>query len=256
MATSDSGELFAADLAEAEGAGLLLKLANAPEPTYRFRHALIQEAIYRGMLRDERSFQHGRAALALEQRQRAGSQRWAVVLARHFAAAGEHEQAVHFFEMAGDHALRAFANDEAIILFRSALEVAKQEGSRVPALAAPPALGLGGKLAQVLWRTGKRDEVDSATGCHHVGWRVRCSWARRSRSTLPLGQMAVDENRFAEARVAYGTAEKLLGDRPQERDGQAVRNLWLEVMISGWAQFYCQAKEPELAERGFRLPVL
>ena len=59
------------------------------------------------------------------------------VLARHFAAAGEHEQAVHFFEMAGDHALRAFANDEAIILFRSALEVAKQEGSHVPALAAP-----------------------------------------------------------------------------------------------------------------------
>ena len=75
------------------------------------------------------------------------------------------------------------------------------------------------------------------------------------RLALLLGQMAVDENRFAEARVAYGTAEKLLGDRPQERD-EAVRNLWLEVMISGWAQFYCQAKEPELAEGSLRLPVL
>ena len=38
----------------------------APEPAFRFRHALIQEATYNGLLRAERRRLHGRAAWALE----------------------------------------------------------------------------------------------------------------------------------------------------------------------------------------------
>ncbi len=131
--------------------------ASSPEPTYRFRHALIQEATYRGMLRPERRRLHGRAAWALEAMSETRLDEVAAVLGRHFAAAGQAERAVHYFEMAGDHAITAFANDEAISSFGSALEIADRERSGSEAMTRA-ATSLRAKLAQVLWRTGRRGD--------------------------------------------------------------------------------------------------
>ncbi len=47
-------------------AGLLLEPHSWPEPVYRFRHALIQEATYGGLLRSRRRQLHARAAWGLE----------------------------------------------------------------------------------------------------------------------------------------------------------------------------------------------
>jgi predicted ATPase len=41
-------------IAELCASGLIHEVRQLPEPAYRFRHALIQEATYRGMLRARR----------------------------------------------------------------------------------------------------------------------------------------------------------------------------------------------------------
>ena len=45
---------------------LLRQVSGPPEPVYRFRHALIQEAVYNSLLGAERRLLHSRAAWALE----------------------------------------------------------------------------------------------------------------------------------------------------------------------------------------------
>ena len=113
-------------LAELCAKDLLQEVAKDPEPVYRFRHALIQEATYNGLLRAERRRLHGRAAWALEAASQGRTEEVAAVLGRHFAAAGESARALRYFEMAGDHATEAFANDEAVSSFRSALAIAAE----------------------------------------------------------------------------------------------------------------------------------
>ena len=43
-------------------------LEAAPGPTFRFRHAMIEEAIYNGLVSAERRLLHGRVAWMLEER--------------------------------------------------------------------------------------------------------------------------------------------------------------------------------------------
>ena len=46
--------------------GLLAEVRGASEPTYRFRHALIQDATYKSLMKDQRRRLHAKAAWALE----------------------------------------------------------------------------------------------------------------------------------------------------------------------------------------------
>ena len=112
-------ELSASDLVHPEQAA-------AAASRYRFRHALLQEAIYLGLLRAERRDLHARAAAALAAASSDRLPEVAAVLGRHYAAAGNAEQAVHYLELAGDHATDAFANEEAIASFRAALAVTQR----------------------------------------------------------------------------------------------------------------------------------
>ena len=151
---------------------------------------------------------------------------------------------MRYFQMAGDHALRAFANSEAIASFRRALEIATQESLRMPEMVLD-ALVLRGRLAEILWRTGQRagcrdllrDAIDAAgtAGAH-----------QRVRLALLLAQMEIDEAHYDDAAAAYDKAEKLLGARPLD-EGEETTDLWLEIMLAGRAQLYMWLREPELA---------
>ena len=120
---SELGDELDDALAELVSAGLLTEVRSQPEPLYRFRHAVIAEATYHGLLRSQRRQLHARAAWDLEASATDRLEEVAAVLGRHFAAAGEDDRAVHYLEMAGDHAARIFANEEAIALYRQALAV-------------------------------------------------------------------------------------------------------------------------------------
>ena len=249
-ATCGAGEQLAAHLVEAAGAGLLGDVANASEPTYRFRHALVQEAISRGMLRGERRRLHGRVAWALELLSQGRIPEVSAVLARHFTAAGEQGAAVRYFDMAADHALRAYANNEAITLFRSALDIAEQESSRTERVARA-ALRFRGKLAQVLWRVGRRGEA------REVLQDAVCSLGIAEPPKRSSGATTwADGDRRAPVRRGRSRLRRC-GKPPRGPSAgkdEATVNLWLEIMINGRAQLYLHQKPGRTHESCFGRP--
>ena len=132
--TEPDGELLPA-VSELCSAGLLVQAANVPEATFRFRHSLIQEATYKGLLRAHRATLHSRAAWGLEQASAGRLEEVAGLLGHHYALAGEVERAAHYLALAGDRAALTFANDEARASYSWAIELL----GRDPAQAVPVA---------------------------------------------------------------------------------------------------------------------
>ena len=214
----------------------LLQEVPGAEPVYRFRHSLIQEATYSGLLRAERRQLHARTAWALEAAADGRTDEVAAVLGRHFAAAGETDRALRYFELAGDHATASFANDEAISSFRSALALAGEGEAAVE---------LQAKLANVLWRTGRRGQAREA---FQAGLRMVAAddTLRRAHLLTRLGRLEVADSHFAAAWAAYDAAEELLGGNPEEMDA-ATAEEWLELMLDGRACQYTTENQPEQA---------
>ena len=115
-------ELSASDLVHSEP-------PESAGSVFRFRHALIQEATYLGLLRNDRRDLHARAASALEAASACQLPEVATVLGRHYAIAEDAGRALHYLELGGDHATDAFANDEAMASFREALTVTGHAGA-------------------------------------------------------------------------------------------------------------------------------
>ncbi len=239
---SVTGEALGRAIAELSSVGLLQEVTGLPEPTYRFRHALIQEATYLGMLRPERRRLHGRVAWTLEAMSAGRLEQVASVLGRHFAAAGESERAVHYFEMAGEQAARAFANEEAISSFRSALAIVEDEANNK--VVARAAAGLWTKLAEVLWATWRLGEAREALQA--AIRQVDPDDALQGAHLYALlGKLEGDDHPHGAALAAFDAAEELLGERPWEK-GDAWADVWLEIMLDGRAEFHLDRNEPEL----------
>ena len=125
-AVTEMNEASSLAVAELCGTGLLSEVRQLPEPVYRFRHALIQEATYRGLLYSQCRALHARAAWGLEAASAERLEEVAAVLGHHFHLAGEAERAVHHLEVAARHAVAMFAVDEALTYARRALLAAKE----------------------------------------------------------------------------------------------------------------------------------
>jgi DNA-binding SARP family transcriptional activator len=231
-----TGQSLGSALDELRDKDFLHEVPGRAEPVYRFRHALIQEATYSGLLRAERRLLHGRAAWALEAAAEGRTDEVAAVLGRHFAAAGEPGRALRYYEIAGDHATVSFANDEAISSFRSALEIAGEDAAVVE---------LQAKLANVLWRTGRRGQAREA---FQAALRAvpAGDTLRRAHLLTRLGRLEVSDNHFEAAWAAYDAAEELLGGNPEEMDAATVEE-WLELMVDGRACQYSTERHPEQA---------
>jgi class 3 adenylate cyclase/tetratricopeptide (TPR) repeat protein len=238
-ATCDAGDELAPHLAEVAGAGLLGELATAPEPTYRFRHALVQEAVYRGMLRPERRRRHGRVAWALESLSNGRLPEVAGVLGQHFAAAAEHERALHYFELAGDHATAAYANEEAIASFRSAVELCESPASSSPSA---DEHRLWGKLADVYSITGRRDEARPAFH-RALALADPSDVLGRARLNTWLGSLETYDARFEAALAHLEQAKKLLPPDPIDAD-QATFDQWFSTM-ERWSEYHRWRGQPD-----------
>jgi DNA-binding SARP family transcriptional activator/tetratricopeptide (TPR) repeat protein len=235
-----AGEPLDAALDELRARDFLHEVAGRAEPVYRFRHALIQEATYNGLLRAERRLLHGRAAWALEAAADGRTDEVAAVLGRHFAAAGEPERALRYYEIAGDHATASFANDEAISSYRAALEIAG-EGEAPMKLQ----VELQAKLANVLWRTQRRGQAREA---FQAALRAvpAGDTLRRAHLLTRLGRLEVSDSHYEAAWAAYDAAEDLLGGNPEEMDAATVEE-WLELMVDGRACQYTTEHQVEQA---------
>jgi TOMM system kinase/cyclase fusion protein len=98
-------------LVEAE---FLYQQGLPPQATYRFKHALIQDAAYQSLLRSTRQRYHQRIAQVLEARFSESCQTQPELLAHHYTEAGLVELAIPHWRRAGQRALEGSAYVEAI----------------------------------------------------------------------------------------------------------------------------------------------
>ena len=121
--------------------------ARWPEPVFRFRHSLIQEAAYRSLLRRSRQELHRRAAEGIEGLGAERADALVGMLALHWEAAGDDERALTAHRRAAEAALRLFALEE--------------RSSTGPECSTPPSASAGRRrtpavLDARLWRGGLR----------------------------------------------------------------------------------------------------
>ena len=100
--------------------GLVRLAAERPEIEYLFRHALVQDAAYGSLLKQERRELHGRVGEALEALYPERTGELAPVLAMHFEQAGDSEKAIDYYAAGGQHALLQNAIQEAFGAFDQA----------------------------------------------------------------------------------------------------------------------------------------
>jgi class 3 adenylate cyclase/tetratricopeptide (TPR) repeat protein len=104
---------------------LLLEHGQLPQATYAFRHALIQDAAYRSVLRRTRTTLHERIAQSLERRSGDDAAIAPEVIARHFEAARRPDAAAAHYRRAARHAAESFAHREAITHLEKAIELVR-----------------------------------------------------------------------------------------------------------------------------------
>jgi TOMM system kinase/cyclase fusion protein len=109
-------------LVEAE---FLYQQGLPPQATYTFKHALIQETAYQSLLRSTRQQYHQRIAQVLEAQFPETAETQPELLAHHYTEAGLGEQAVGYWQRAGQRALERSANLEAVTHLTRGLEVLK-----------------------------------------------------------------------------------------------------------------------------------
>ena len=105
-------------LAEAD---LLFCRAVAPESSYLFKHALVQDAAYSTLLRSKRQELHARVATALEERFSDLVKQQPELLVHRLTAAGDIERAVDQWLKAGQYAATRLAHLEAVRHFERGL---------------------------------------------------------------------------------------------------------------------------------------
>jgi class 3 adenylate cyclase/tetratricopeptide (TPR) repeat protein len=110
-----------AGLDRLEEAGLLFCRGVAPQSSYLFKHALVQDAAYGTLLRARRQELHARVATALEQRFPYLVERRPELLAHHLTAAGDTERAIDQWLKAGQYAAARLAHLEALRHFERGL---------------------------------------------------------------------------------------------------------------------------------------
>jgi tetratricopeptide (TPR) repeat protein len=102
----------------------LRREGSEPEPEYRFKHALIQEAAYQNMLKRRRRELHARAAQALKSLYEDRLEQPHGLLAHHYRGAGDLDRALRSFELAAGAARRVYAVEEALAHYSAALDIA------------------------------------------------------------------------------------------------------------------------------------
>jgi len=94
-----------------------------PQATYTFKHALIQDAAYKSLLKSTRQQYHQHIAQVLEEQVPETTEAQPELLAHHFTEASLTEKAVHYWYHAGQSAIKRSSYVEAISHLRQGLEL-------------------------------------------------------------------------------------------------------------------------------------
>ncbi len=96
-----------------------------PRLEYRFKHAVIQDVIYKSLLAPRRQALHGVVGRSIEDLYADQLEEQAVVLAHHYARSDHQDDAIKYALLAGDRAARVYANAEASTYYDQALALTR-----------------------------------------------------------------------------------------------------------------------------------
>jgi class 3 adenylate cyclase/tetratricopeptide (TPR) repeat protein len=102
---------------------LVFRRGELPDAVYIFKHTLVRDAAYAGLLKTRRAQLHAAIANALEQHFPAVVQSQPETLARHFAEGRQAEKAIAYWLQAGKNAALRSANLEAIAHLQRGIEL-------------------------------------------------------------------------------------------------------------------------------------
>jgi class 3 adenylate cyclase/predicted ATPase len=109
--------------------GLLFRRGTAPDATYTFKHALVQDAAYDSLLKSKRGQVHAQIAQVLERDFPERVANDPEVIAHHFTQAGLNARAVPYWMRAGKRSLARVALAEAVGHLTTALHVIERLAS-------------------------------------------------------------------------------------------------------------------------------
>jgi len=109
-------------LVEAE---LIYQRGSPPQATYVFKHALIQDTAYQSLLKSRRQQYHQQIAQALEEQFPETKETHPELVAHHYTEAGLGEQAIAYWQRAGERSVQRSANAEAISHLTKGLNLLK-----------------------------------------------------------------------------------------------------------------------------------
>ena len=101
-------------LGRLSAAEILFQRGVPPDATYTFKHALLQDVAYQSLLKSQRQQFHAQTAQVLEQQFSETKETHPELLAHHFAEASLAEQAIPYWQQAGQRATQRSAYAEAI----------------------------------------------------------------------------------------------------------------------------------------------
>jgi class 3 adenylate cyclase len=229
-------------LGELVQTGLLLSRGGPPKATYTFKHALVQDAAYASLVREERRKFHLAVAQALERETADTSAIEPELLARHFAEAGAPDKAIDYYLKAAGQTTGRFAYAEMVSQLHKGLRQLEQLSKTVEAqqreLALQVALGRAlidhqGSGSEAVREAFERaHELCLALGDmkqllsvfdglvlnYHFGHSEPMKMLSYAAEIFELGQKAEDPQLLLWARRSRSSANLLLGRFEEARD--------------------------------------
>lgn len=222
-------------------AELIYRRGTPPDASYIFKHALVQDAAYRSLLKSNRENLHLRIAKMLEQDSDLHLEVTPELLAHHYSEGGAPLEAIRHWRRAAEQALTQSAPVEAINHVRHALESLKRlpDGPERMQLELQLATELGAALRAIrgyaapevedIYRKARElcAHMENAPEQFNVEWAlmqlflVRGDLVRTSelsRSLLNHAQRSEDRGLLLDAHLANGMALFHLGDFAAARD--------------------------------------
>jgi predicted ATPase len=188
-------------LTHLQAAEFLYETRLFPERAYTFKHALTQQVAYQSLLTSTRQRYHAQLAQALAVRPETVETQ-PELLAHHYTEAGLSEQAVGYWQRAGQHAIQRSAHAEAIAHLNKGLELLKLLPDSPKRL--QQELDLQTALGPALMAT----KGFAAPEVEHAYARAR-ELCRRIEDTPQLFRVLWGLRLFYLLRAEYGTAREL-----------------------------------------------
>ena len=221
---------LANQLAILESLGLLRAAPAQPEAEYEFRHALIQDAAYASLLKQDRRRLHQLAGETLERVYADHRDEYAPVLAAHFAEAGDAPRALCYYRIAGERAAMMYALPEAASHYTSAIQISEELGQ--------PAARLYRARGSVYETLGNferaRADLDAALRLARGAGDARAEWE----TLLDMGLLWAERD-YARTRQCYERALELAQALDDPRALAHSRN-----RMGNW---YLNAEQPQTA---------